>query len=54
MKEDLAPSLKKIFPVPDGFMVESIAGVRTRIVSRLDGKGYNIVKCRFLIHTLLR
>lgn len=54
IKEDVTPSLKKLFPVPDGFMVQSIAGVRTRIVSRLDGKGYNIAKCRFPIHTLLQ
>ncbi|KAH9050101.1 alpha-mannosidase [Lactarius hengduanensis] len=44
VEEDVAPNLKKIFPVPDGFMVQSITGVRTRIVSRLDGKGYNIAK----------
>ncbi|KAI0301837.1 alpha-mannosidase [Multifurca ochricompacta] len=44
VKEDTSPSLKKIYPVPDGFMVQSITGVRTRIVSRLDGKGYDVAK----------
>jgi ER degradation enhancer, mannosidase alpha-like 1 len=43
--EDSSPSLEKIYPVPDGFMVKSITGIRTRIVSRLDGKGYDITKC---------
>ncbi|KAI0269283.1 alpha-mannosidase [Gloeopeniophorella convolvens] len=44
VKEDISPSLKKIHPVADGFMVQSITGVRTRIVSRLDGKGYDVAK----------
>lgn len=45
VKEDTSPSLDKIYPVSDGFMVQSIHGVRTRIVSRLDGKGYDVTKC---------
>lgn len=44
--EDTSPSLEKIYAVPDGFMVKSITGIRTRIVSRLDGKGYDVAKCR--------
>jgi len=42
--EDVSPSLKKVSPVPDGFIVQDVAGIRTRIVSRLDGKGYDITK----------
>jgi hypothetical protein len=45
--EDTKPSLEKIYPISDGFMVQSITGVRTRIVSRLDGKGYDVAKCQF-------
>ncbi|KAI0002957.1 alpha-mannosidase [Russula compacta] len=44
VEEDTSPSLDKIYPVSDGFMVQSIHGVRTRIVSRLDGKGYDVTK----------
>jgi ER degradation enhancer, mannosidase alpha-like 1 len=44
--EDTSPSLEKIYPVPDGFMIKSITGIRTRIVSRVDGQGYDVSKCR--------
>jgi len=44
VEEDAKPSLEKIYPISDGFMVQSITGVRTRIVSRLDGKGYDVAK----------
>ena len=48
VEEDTKPSLEKIYPISDGFMVQSITGVRTRIVNRLDGKGYDVAKCQFL------
>ncbi|KAI9510474.1 alpha-mannosidase [Russula earlei] len=44
VEEDTSPSLEKIYPVSDGFMVRSITGVRARIVRRLDGKGYDVTK----------
>ncbi|KAF5321197.1 hypothetical protein D9619_000434 [Psilocybe cf. subviscida] len=42
--EDLSPSLLKVAVVPDGFVVHNVTGVRTQIVQRLDGKGYDIKK----------
>ncbi|KAJ2931770.1 hypothetical protein H1R20_g5450, partial [Candolleomyces eurysporus] len=42
--EDLSPSLLKLAVVPDGFIVHNITGIRTRIVQRLDGKGYDVRK----------
>ncbi|KAA1466194.1 alpha-mannosidase [Dentipellis sp. KUC8613] len=42
--EDPSPSAKKVSSVADGFMVNDVAGLRVRIVSRLDGKGYDISK----------
>ena len=44
--EDLSPSLLKLATVPDGFIVHNITGIRTRIVQRLDGKGYDVRKSR--------
>ncbi|KAI0254258.1 alpha-mannosidase [Lactifluus subvellereus] len=50
--EDTSPSLEKIYAVSDGFMVKSITGIRTRIVSRLDGKGYDVSKLGpHIVHT---
>ncbi|KAK7470737.1 hypothetical protein VKT23_002158 [Stygiomarasmius scandens] len=43
-KEDLSPSLIKLAPVRDGFIINNVTGVRTHIVRRLDGKGYDIRK----------
>ena len=45
VKEDTSPGLEKIYPVPDGFMVRSVNGLRIRMVSRLDGRGYEVTKC---------
>ncbi|KAH8118447.1 alpha-mannosidase [Phellopilus nigrolimitatus] len=42
--EDLSPSLHKLYEVGDGFVLQNVSGIRTHIVSRLDGKGYDIVK----------
>ena len=29
---------------PDGYIVHNVTGIRVQIVSRLDGKGYDITK----------
>ncbi|KAI0321883.1 alpha-mannosidase [Amylostereum chailletii] len=42
--EDVKPGPKKIMVVPDGFMVQDVEGIRARVSSRLDGRGYDIVK----------
>ncbi|CAL1702197.1 unnamed protein product [Somion occarium] len=42
--EDLHPTSQKIITVPDGYILQNVSGIRTHIVSRLDGKGYDITK----------
>ncbi|TRM68046.1 glycoside hydrolase family 47 protein [Schizophyllum amplum] len=42
--EDLSPSLLKLAPVRDGFIIHNVTGVRTHIVQRLDGRGYDVRK----------
>uniref|UniRef100_A0A0W0FCH3 alpha-1,2-Mannosidase n=1 Tax=Moniliophthora roreri TaxID=221103 RepID=A0A0W0FCH3_MONRR len=42
--EDLSPSLLKLAPVSDGYIVHNITGIRTHIVRRLDGRGFDIRK----------
>ncbi|KAF9482475.1 alpha mannosidase-like protein [Pholiota conissans] len=42
--EDLSPSLLKLGPVADGFVLNNVTGVRAQIVQRLDEKGYDIRK----------
>ncbi|KAI9001169.1 alpha-mannosidase [Trametes punicea] len=42
--EDLHPSAEKLIPVADGYLVQNVTGIRVHIVSRLDGKGYDIAK----------
>ncbi|KAJ8086520.1 hypothetical protein PM082_005343 [Marasmius tenuissimus] len=42
--EDLSPSLLKVAPVSNGYIVHNITGIRTHIVRRLDGKGFDIRK----------
>ncbi|KAG6813486.1 hypothetical protein H0H92_010511 [Tricholoma furcatifolium] len=42
--EDLSPSLLKLGVLPDGFIVQNVTGIRTHIVRRLDGNGYDIRK----------
>ncbi|KAF8897458.1 alpha mannosidase-like protein [Infundibulicybe gibba] len=44
--EDLSPSLLKLGILPDGFVIHNVTGIRTHIVRRLDGKGYDIRKCK--------
>ena len=43
--EDLSPSLLKLGVLPDGYVIHSVTGIRTHIIRRLDGKGYDIRKC---------
>jgi ER degradation enhancer, mannosidase alpha-like 1 len=42
--EDLSPSLLKLGVLPDGYIIHNVSGIRTHIVRRLDGKGYDIRK----------
>lgn len=42
--EDLHPSAEKLVSVADGYLVHNVTGIRVHIVSRLDGKGYDITK----------
>lgn len=42
--EDPNPGPVKLKAVADGFILHNVTGIRTRIVSRLDGKGYDITK----------
>lgn len=46
--EDSHPTVEKITFVPDGYMLYNVSGIRAHIVSRLDGKGYDITKCTCL------
>lgn len=31
-------------PVSDGYVLHNVTGIRTHIVSRMDGKGYDVTK----------
>ncbi|KIK98757.1 glycoside hydrolase family 47 protein [Paxillus rubicundulus Ve08.2h10] len=42
--EDPHLSTAKLQLVPDGFLLHNITGIRAQVVSRLDGKGYDITK----------
>jgi len=42
--EDLSPSFLKLVVVDDGFVVNNVTGIRTQIVQRLDGRGYDVRK----------
>ncbi|KAG6918936.1 hypothetical protein DXG01_010591 [Tephrocybe rancida] len=42
--EDLSPSLLKLGVLPDGFVINNVTGIRTHIVRRLDGNGYDVRK----------
>ncbi|KAJ8523546.1 hypothetical protein ONZ45_g68 [Pleurotus djamor] len=42
--EDPSPSVRKLQPVAGGYVVHNITGLRTHIVRRMDGKGYDITK----------
>ena len=43
--EDLNPTSKKLMPVSDGYILHNVSGIRAHVVSRMDGKGYDITKC---------
>ncbi|KAI0347071.1 alpha-mannosidase [Trametopsis cervina] len=42
--EDVHPSPQKLIAVSDGYLLQNLTGIRTHIVSRMDGKGYDITK----------
>ncbi|KAF8639449.1 hypothetical protein AX16_010304 [Volvariella volvacea WC 439] len=42
--EDLSPSLLKLGFLPNGYVINNITGIRTHIVKRLDGRGFDIRK----------
>ncbi|PPQ77269.1 hypothetical protein CVT25_010851 [Psilocybe cyanescens] len=42
--EDLSPSLLKLGVQQDGYIIHNVSGIRTQIVQRLDGQGYDIRK----------
>ncbi|KAI0786390.1 alpha-mannosidase [Abortiporus biennis] len=42
--EDIHPSPNKLSTRSDGFLLQNVSGIRTRIVSRLDGRGYDVTK----------
>lgn len=42
--EDLNPGIDKLRPVGDGFVIQNVTGIRAHIVSRLDGRGYDITR----------
>ncbi|TCD71285.1 alpha mannosidase-like protein [Steccherinum ochraceum] len=42
--EDFHPSHEKVEAVADGYMLHDVAGIRAHIVSRLDGKGYDVTQ----------
>lgn len=48
VSEDLSPSLLKLAIVSDGYSIQNVSGIRTQIVQRLDGKGYDIRRCAFV------
>lgn len=43
--EDKTPSAAKLALIPGGFMVHDVKGLRTRVTTRIDGRGYDITKC---------
>jgi hypothetical protein len=44
--EDMSPSSRKIALVEDGYAVHNITGLRAHIVSRIDGRGYDLTKSK--------
>lgn len=44
VQEDFNPTSKKLIPVPDGYVLQDVTGIRAHIVSRMDGKGYDVTK----------
>ena len=46
--EDPNPGNQKLQLVADGFLLQNTSGIRAHIVSRLDGKGYDITKRKLI------
>lgn len=44
VQEDFNPTSKKLVAVSDGYVLQDVTGIRAHIVSRMDGKGYDITK----------
>lgn len=44
VQEDFNPNSKKLIPVSDGYILQDVSGIRAHIVSRMDGKGYDVTK----------
>ncbi|CCM05644.1 uncharacterized protein FIBRA_07874 [Fibroporia radiculosa] len=42
--EDINPTSEKLVHVSDGYTLYNVSGIRAHIVSRLDGKGYDVTK----------
>ena len=42
--EDDSPSKKKLEAIPGGFVVQDVKGIRARVTTRLDGRGYDVTK----------
>ncbi|TFK55771.1 alpha-mannosidase [Heliocybe sulcata] len=42
--EDASPSSKKLQTIPEGYLLQNVTGIRTHIVRRLDGAGYDVTK----------
>lgn len=42
--EDAHPTSDKLHAVPDGYLLQNVSGIRAHVVSRLDGRGYDITK----------
>ena len=43
--EDASPSPQKLMPTPEGYLITNVTGIRAHIVSRIDGKGYDVTQC---------
>ncbi|OCH93594.1 alpha-mannosidase [Obba rivulosa] len=41
---DENPSTDKVALMPDGYIVHNVTGIRAHIVTRMDGKGYDVTK----------
>ncbi|KAH9947270.1 alpha-mannosidase [Amylocystis lapponica] len=44
VSEDDHPTAAKLVSVSDGYVLQNVTGIRAHIVSRLDGKGYDVTK----------
>ena len=51
--EDPHPTTQKLRAVSDGYIIQNVTGIRTRVVTRMDGKGYDITKRTRFVPVLL-